>query len=141
MPLKRGGSRKTVSSNIRKLRREGYPQKQAVAISLAHARKTGRGRVPPPKRRRARENPGGLLWWVLGGVGLLGAGGLVYYLVTREKKPTTEAPDLKIPAGGQQQQQQPPPQMLPQANLPTMAQGEALVVQPPRLDQWGNWSP
>jgi hypothetical protein len=42
-PLKRGRSRKVISENIRKLRREGYPQKQAVAISLNQARKYGYG--------------------------------------------------------------------------------------------------
>jgi len=42
MPLKKGSSRKTVSSNIRKMMREGYSQKQAVAASLSTARKSRR---------------------------------------------------------------------------------------------------
>ena len=42
MPLKKGSSRKTVSANIRKMMREGYPQRQAVAASLSTARKSKR---------------------------------------------------------------------------------------------------
>jgi uncharacterized protein YdaT len=38
MPLKSGKSKKAVSSNIKKLRHEGYPEKQSVAIAMSKAR-------------------------------------------------------------------------------------------------------
>lgn len=37
-PLKRGSSRKVVSSNITQLRKEGRPPRQAIAIALDKSR-------------------------------------------------------------------------------------------------------
>ena len=50
MPLEKGKSRKTVSKNIKKLRHEGYPQDQAVAIALDKA-----GLSYKDRKKRDRE--------------------------------------------------------------------------------------
>jgi hypothetical protein len=40
MPLKKGTSKKTFSSNVRELMHTGRPQKQAVAIAYSQKRKS-----------------------------------------------------------------------------------------------------
>ena len=44
MPLYKGRSQTVVSKNIRKLRHEGYPQKQAIAIAMKKAGKSKKKR-------------------------------------------------------------------------------------------------
>ena len=52
MPLIKSASNKAIGANIRKEIAAGRPQKQAIAIAYAHARKTGKGRVPSPKKSK-----------------------------------------------------------------------------------------
>lgn len=58
MPLKRGWSKTVIHENIRKLVREGYPVKQAVAIAYREAGKSQNAALEKPaKKRPVKKRP------------------------------------------------------------------------------------
>ena len=48
MPLKKGSSQKTISSNISELRHSGRPERQSIAIAMSEA---GKSKKKPMKKR------------------------------------------------------------------------------------------
>lgn len=55
MPLSKGKSEKAISKNIKQLRKESYPEKQAIAIALNVAGKSRAKVKAKPKAKTKRK--------------------------------------------------------------------------------------
>ena len=101
MPLKKGSSRKTIGSNIRKLRHEGYGEKQSVAIAL---KKAGKSRNNPVSLVDRYHNLDGISKAAVWTTGVLlvvgGAAGVAYWIKKRNEKlaGNNPSPNPQLPA-------------------------------------------
>jgi hypothetical protein len=92
MPLKSGASRAVISSNIRKLRHEGYPQRQSIAIALNNARKYGYPPRENPMSKNAMQNPlTSTAKWSLG-IAVAAAAAVGIYLLSKPVTPPAPSP-------------------------------------------------
>jgi len=55
MPLSKGNSKEVIAKNIGELRNSSYPEKQAIAISLNEARKSG-AKIPKISRAQNQDS-------------------------------------------------------------------------------------
>lgn len=55
MPLKKGSSKETISSNIKEMIKSGHSKEQAVAASLSQARKSSGGKKKFSLLRKAMK--------------------------------------------------------------------------------------
>ncbi len=55
MPLKKGKTKEVISENIRELVHSGRPQRQAVAIALSEARRSGVKKAKVGGRARRKK--------------------------------------------------------------------------------------